>query len=594
MAPFASLWTGIASNYPIFIPPDDAEGGLFSCEYPSMVGWKSCNTKTNRSCWLSGPNNETYDIYTDYETKGPKGVIREYYLEVQETMLNPDGIKVPWGLTFNGTYPGPRLRACWGDQLRITVSNTLSLNNTNSNGTTIHWHGLRQWNTGWSDGVNGVTQCPIAPTDTFTYVFNATQYGTTWYHSHYSLQYANGLLAPLTIYGPSSKNYSEQKYPLIMTDWNHDRSGMKYLLRLINAATATTYVFSIDNHKFWVIEADFVPIEPYQTDHIVVGIGQRYNIIVEAIPEKVSPGESYWIRTTPALLCNIFPDPKPDSTTGIVRYSLSDEIPTTQMGNFTADCIDETYTRNLTPIVHWQVKGLTYDLPIFNVSFQEIKGYPYWPCNESVGRLELIQGHPLWLNFSNATLLNLNANYSQRPWLAEVTTPSLSETWVKAIIMTESTKENPTLPRPLPDTPGLFAPRMHPMHLHGHDFALLAQCVPESQNSTNCDLSKAVLNLDNPPRRDVAFLPDGGYLIIAFKADNPGVWLLHCHIAFHASSGLALQIIENKENIKMPDSVTTSLYQMCQNWNSWKPDNASDPCMCAHPGVEPLQQDSGI
>ena len=47
------------------------------------------------------------------------------------------------------------------------------------------------------DGVNGVTQCPIAPGDNFTYVWNATQYGSSWYHSHYSVQYADGAVGPM-------------------------------------------------------------------------------------------------------------------------------------------------------------------------------------------------------------------------------------------------------------------------------------------------------------------------------------------------------------------------------------------------------------
>lgn len=72
------------------------------------------------------------------------------------------------------------------------------------NGTAIHMHGIRMLNTGYSDGVPGVTQCPIAVNDTFTYEFQAVQYGTTWYHSHYSLQYTDGMLGPLTIYGPAS------------------------------------------------------------------------------------------------------------------------------------------------------------------------------------------------------------------------------------------------------------------------------------------------------------------------------------------------------------------------------------------------------
>ena len=71
------------------------------------------------------------------------------------------------------------------------------------------------------DGVNGVTQCPIAPGDQFTYKFKAVQYGTSWYHSHYSLQYGDGLLGPLTIHGPSSANWEEAKDPILMTDWSH-------------------------------------------------------------------------------------------------------------------------------------------------------------------------------------------------------------------------------------------------------------------------------------------------------------------------------------------------------------------------------------
>jgi hypothetical protein len=47
------------------------------------------------------------------------------------------------------------------------------------------------------DGVNGVTQCPIAPGDYFNYTWRAMQYGSSWYHSHYSVQYADGAVGPI-------------------------------------------------------------------------------------------------------------------------------------------------------------------------------------------------------------------------------------------------------------------------------------------------------------------------------------------------------------------------------------------------------------
>jgi hypothetical protein len=47
------------------------------------------------------------------------------------------------------------------------------------------------------DGVNGLTQCPIAPDDSFNYTWRAMQYGSSWYHSHYSVQYADGAVGPM-------------------------------------------------------------------------------------------------------------------------------------------------------------------------------------------------------------------------------------------------------------------------------------------------------------------------------------------------------------------------------------------------------------
>lgn len=97
--------------------------------------------------------------------------------------LTADGFHKTTGKTFNGTFPGPLIEACWGDKVIIHVKN-----NYDKNGTTVHWHGIRQLGTNQMDGVNGVTQCPISKGDTFTYEWRALQYGNTWYHSHYAVQ----------------------------------------------------------------------------------------------------------------------------------------------------------------------------------------------------------------------------------------------------------------------------------------------------------------------------------------------------------------------------------------------------------------------
>lgn len=128
------------------------------------------------------------------------------------------------------------------------------------------------------------------------------------------------------------------------------------------------------------------------------------------------------------------------------------------------------------------------------------------------------------------------------------------------------------------------------MHLHGHDFALL------QQSSEVYSDARFNPKFDNPPRRDVVLLPIGGFIVIGFKADNPGAWALHCHIAWHASSGLAIQVLERQEDaLKLLESSPHRLEEVqrtCKNWRKW----FSDPHNFWHPegGAQAFQDDSGV
>ncbi|CRL27502.1 Cupredoxin [Penicillium camemberti] len=57
------------------------------------------------------------------------------------------------------------------------------------------------------DGMHSVTQCPISLGESFTYQFRVTQYGTSWYYSHFSLQSTKGLFGPLIFYGPGGSQW---------------------------------------------------------------------------------------------------------------------------------------------------------------------------------------------------------------------------------------------------------------------------------------------------------------------------------------------------------------------------------------------------
>jgi FtsP/CotA-like multicopper oxidase with cupredoxin domain len=206
-------------------------------------------------------------------------------------------------IVFNGQYPGPAIIANWGDTVEVTVVNKLS-----DNGTSIHWHGLRQLHSNQMDGTNGITECPIAPGQTKVYTFKATEYGTSWYHSHYSVQYGDGLVGPIIINGPASANYDIDLGTLPLTDWYDTPQftilasrpqapptaqsilvngaggsapltkltltpGKKHLVRFINTGINAFFHVALDSHQFTVIASDFVPIKPYTTDQVVIAVG---------------------------------------------------------------------------------------------------------------------------------------------------------------------------------------------------------------------------------------------------------------------------------------------------------------------------------
>lgn len=97
-------------------------------------------------------------------------------------------------IAVNGMIPGPTLIVNENNTVVVNVSNKLT-----SEGVTIHWHGIHQRRTPWMDGVGMVSQCPIAPGSTFTYIFNATPPGTHWYHSHHGAQRTDGLFGALIV-----------------------------------------------------------------------------------------------------------------------------------------------------------------------------------------------------------------------------------------------------------------------------------------------------------------------------------------------------------------------------------------------------------
>jgi iron transport multicopper oxidase len=91
-----------------------------------------------------------------------------------------------------------------------------------------------------------------------------------------------------------------------------------------------------------------------------------------------------------------------------------------------------------------------------------------------------------------------------------------------------------------------FDEAIHPFHLHGHQFQVL-----ERPASNSGPFSSDTSNfLGDPMQRDTVTVNPKSYVVIRFKADNPGVWLFHCHIEWHVVMGLIATIIEAPEELR--------------------------------------------
>ncbi|KAJ5388161.1 Multicopper oxidase type 3 [Penicillium cosmopolitanum] len=523
----------------------------------------SGNSASDRQTWCN------YDLSTNYYDVVPDtGVTREYYFDIQEVTVAPDGYSRT-AMAVNGSIPGPTIQADWGDNVVVHVTNSLT---SAKNGSSIHFHGIRQNYTNPNDGVVSITQCPTAPGKTTTYKWRATQYGSTWYHSHIGLQAWEGVFGGIIINGPASGNYDEDKGVLFLNDWTHQtvdemydsaqsngpptldnglingtnvygddnstsQTGYRfntsftadtsYRFRLVNAAVDTHFKFSIDNHTLTVIAMDLVPIEPFNTTVLSIAMGQRYDIVVNA--DQSTGNESFWMRAIPQSACS--DNDSTNNIKGIVYYGSSPSTPTTSAYSYTDSC-DDMDSSYLVPSL-----SQSASLPYYNASEPVTLG----TNSENFFRWKM-NATSMQVYWDNPTLLQIwNNNTSFTNTSGVVHLPRADE-WSYVVIET-------TLAVP------------HPIHLHGHDFFILAQGIGTYSSSD-------ITTLTNPPRRDTAILPSSGYLVVAFKTDNPGAWLMHCHIGWHTEEGFAIQFLERWEEARKLINYST-LNSTCENWTTY-------------------------
>ncbi|KAM5557910.1 laccase-15 [Rosa sericea] len=503
-------------------------------------------------------------------------------------------------LTVNGQFPGPTLYARKGDTVIVDVFNRGNRN------ITLHWHGVAQPRNPWSDGPEYITQCPIQPGANFTQkIIFSKEEGTLWWHAHSEWDRAT-VHGAIIIYPNKDNNYPFAKphaeIPIILGEWwkedigklytqtlqsggdpNNSAAflingqpghrypcsdsetfnlmvdyGKTYLLRLINSVAQEIMFFSIANHKVTVVGADASYTKPFTTDYVTISPGQTLDLLLTAnqkpnhyyMAAKAyvgGVGVPYDNTTTTALLqysnrgsknYTYTPSPTPsfptlpayNDTNASVNFSgslrsLADKNHPIDVPLKITTHLFYTVSVNSFPCPNNSCdgpNGTRFAASVNNISFVDpsidiLQAYYYHVNGEFGTRFPDIP--PLPFNFTAQDL----PLYLQTPKRG---------TEVKVL------EYNTTVELVFQGT-NLVSGDDHPMHLHGYSFYVVGLGLG------NFDKDKDPLkyNLVDPPLRNTVIVPVNGWTTIRFKANNPGVWFMHCHLDRHMSWGMDVTFI---------------------------------------------------
>ncbi|KAE9376113.1 multicopper oxidase [Stipitochalara longipes BDJ] len=540
----------------------------------------------------------------------------------------PDGFERDM-IFMNGQFPGPTLELKEGSYVEFTVINLLPFE------TTIHFHGIEQLNSPWSDGVPGVSQKPIPSGETYVYKWKATQYGTYWYHGHLAGQLEDGLFGPIQITPADGtatpfdliSNTTQELHRLeeaaanpqivVLSDWSHFTSeelrsvslaadidplcgdsilingkgavncpGVPFLMSLvpppqlplllgqnltdkgcialqnplaqtsfphnfsavpaglfsgchatdpgnatitadphqgwvslnfISTASLQEMVVSIDDHPLWVYAVDGRYIVPQLVDAITFSHGSRYSVFVQLN----QPARDYTLRVAgDGLNQKVY-------SQATFRYAGGPDtnIPNPSINyagaNTTADVryLDDTTVVPFPPIAPSHTADQTYKLLLnrTGAAWQ-------WSLNDNAPFSESLD--------DETPLLWDPTELANTP----LTITTKNNTWVDLIFLVTITG-------------GIQPP--HPIHKHSNKGHIIGFGQGEFNYTDVAEAVKYIpgnFNFDNPPYRDGFYtLPAATastWMAVRYFVQNPGAFLLHCHINPHLTGGMAIAILD--------------------------------------------------
>jgi FtsP/CotA-like multicopper oxidase with cupredoxin domain len=427
---------------------------------------------------------ETRDTNPD-----PKVVEIDLTARIADVEVAPGQRVRAW--TYDGSIPGPLIRARIGDRLIVHFTNDLP------QPTTIHWHGVRVPIE--MDGVPGISQPETKPGERFTYDFVLRDAGLYWYHPHVmsAAQVGFGLYGGLLVEDPDDGINIADELTLVLSDIGFDSKGVlespesggsagmvfgregAYVLangkvmptlharagapqrwRIVNAAKSRFFQLDLEGQPFTVIGSDGGLQEKAETvELLLVTPGERADVIV------TPKGPKHGTLTLRAMLYN--------RGYGSVEYRNAEDVLTIALSDepaLPAPKPPEVRREIAVP----DVAGATPVSVVLTL-----------PPAGANGKSEFqVNGAPFW---------------KAKPFLA-----SLGERQIWTV-RNESK----------------FA---HPFHLHGFFFLPLDDKLEPIRPMAWKD------TLNVPMEGTIRFL-------VVFD-ERPGLWMFHCHILDHADGGL--------------------------------------------------------
>lgn len=404
---------------------------------------------------------------------------------------------------YDGTVPGPVIRARQGEPIRIVVENRLG------EGTTVHWHGIRLPIA--MDGVPGISQPLIAPGERFTYEFTPPDAGTFWYHPHAdSLQQLGRGMAGALIVDEPDPMPVDRDVLWVLTDWRLTedaqiasgfgngmdaamsgrvgntvtvngtvsdgepvRAGERIRLRLVNSSLARIMALRFEDHRPLIIAIDGQPCDPLEPEagRLLLGPAMRVDLMLDMQGE---PGRRYRVI---------------DDFYDGLEYWLT---------KLAYDDKPRLRTRPLDPPLALP-RNPVPEPDLRTAQRHELRlqgGMMGGGAMMGMGGLSAMS-HGAWAINGHSMTGDGQAG------MAPLLTLQLGRSYVLTL-------RNDTA-------------WWHPMHLHGHSFRVL---------------SRTGRPVGHWQWADTVLVPPKEAIDIAFVADNPGNWMLHCHVTDHQVSGM--------------------------------------------------------